>query len=176
MNRRPRLPLAVAAALLLSACAGPALHGPDQGGAGHAATEHAVNAYWRHRLLAYHRAHAGMPWRYGGTGHDGTIDCSAYVRNVYRAVFGVGTEAMPRTAAALGNTGRRLRRGERPRPGDLLYFRDRGNAHAGIYVGEGEFIHASVRRGVTRDRLAGYWARRLRAVRRLPGLPPAPPR
>ncbi len=123
------------------------------------------DAIRRQRLLAFHRHHRHLRWRLGADGRDGFIDCSAYVRQIYREVF--RQRDFPRTAREQSRLGQPVAQPDL-RPGDLLYFIDRGNDHTGVYVGEGEFIHVSVHKGVTRDPLRGYWARRLRAARRLP--------
>ncbi|MCR7520268.1 C40 family peptidase, partial [Pseudomonas aeruginosa] len=49
-------------------------------------------------------------------------------------------------------------------PGDLLFFNNRGRgrvSHAGIYIGDGQFIHSASRRGggVRVDSLdSSYWS------------------
>ena len=59
------------------------------------------------------------------------------------------------------------------RRGDLIFFDQEGkkNSHVGIYVGNGEFVHApSSGKRVRRDRLdAPYWSRHLSEARR-PGV------
>ncbi len=180
MKQRARLPLAMAAALVLGACAGPAPRGTEWGGVQPAATaaKRATDSYWRRHLLAYHRAHTRLSYRLSGTGEDGTIDCSAYTRNIYRDVFGI---TLPRKAAQQAQVGRQLNKEDKSswRPGDLLFFqsqtrgRDQYQDHIGVYVGDGEFIHASVHKGVTKDRLTPYWLQRLKRVSRPLRLPPA---
>jgi hypothetical protein len=77
----------------------------------------------------------GAPYRFGGAAPDG-FDCSGLVWYVYRTV-GIG---LPRTAAE-------QRAAVRPvdvdhlQPGDLLFFQTPAN-HVGVYVGDGEFVHA----------------------------------
>ena len=53
-------------------------------------------------------------------------------------------------------------------PGDLVFFRiDGKEQHAGIYMGEDRFIHASTSVGVTQSSLNGYyWKGRLTQARR----------
>jgi cell wall-associated NlpC family hydrolase len=82
-------------------------------------------------------AQRGTPYRYGGQTPSG-FDCSGLV---YYA-FGEVGEAVPRT------TGELYRRAEpvsstAMRPGDLVFFEIDGKmAHVGIYVGDGQFVHA----------------------------------
>jgi cell wall-associated NlpC family hydrolase len=45
--------------------------------------------------------------------------------------------------------------------GDLVFFKTGlAKRHVGIYIGKGQFIHASTSRGVTRSRLnSPYWSK-----------------
>jgi hypothetical protein len=56
-------------------------------------------------------------------------------------------------------------------PGDLVFFNTLGRSysHVGIYVGEGQFVHAPARRGRVRvDRLSDpYWTARYNGARRI---------
>ena len=53
--------------------------------------------------------------------------------------------------------------------GDLVFFKiNRRLNHVGIYVGNGEFIHASTRAGVTRSKLdSQYWRNKFWQARRI---------
>jgi cell wall-associated NlpC family hydrolase len=106
----------------------------------------------------------GTPYCYGGR-LAGTLDCSLLVQRVFAAR---GTP-LPRTAAAQFEAGQHVSFGQLL-PGDRLYFVSSSGRvnHAGIYIGEGRFIHASSRRGcVAVDRLTdrAYWPRFLGACR-----------
>jgi|GEM_PF-801608 len=105
----------------------------------------------------------GLPYRYGGRlPYD--IDCSLLVQTVFRS-RGIN---LPRTAAAQSQVGMSVSLSEAI-AGDRLYFvNSRGQiGHAGIYIGEGRFIHASSRRGcVAVDDLAGSYLRTLAYIRR----------
>ncbi len=100
----------------------------------------------------------GTPHRYGGTSRTG-VDCSGFIVTVNRNVY---KRQLPRTTAAIANETRRVnRRGLRE--GDVVFFRTKGRkvSHAGIYLGNGYFVHASSSRGVVVDNLnADYWSRR----------------
>ena len=79
----------------------------------------------------------------------------------------VGTPP-PRTVAQLNNWGYRIDGGEL-RAGDLVVFgTGRQPNHAGIYVGEGRFVHAPSTGGTVRlDHLQSrHWARQNAAFRR----------
>ncbi|WP_108447326.1 C40 family peptidase [Halomonas denitrificans] len=143
-----RLAIALLIAWVLTGCAGRELATRDEAGA---------LSIDRALILAEARRSLGIPYRYGGTGERG-LDCSGLVQRAYaragirvprttRAQF----EALPRVAEA--------------RPGDLLFFATAGGrrpSHVGIYLGDGEMIHAPGRgRHVTTTALAlDYWQER----------------
>jgi cell wall-associated NlpC family hydrolase len=106
----------------------------------------------------------GTPYRYGGNTPDGGFDCSGLIGYVYRN--GMTPVQTPRTVAQLAAWGAEVDR-EALRTGDLVVFGSRAT-HAGIYVGEGRFVHAPSTGGTVRlDRLDGiYWARQPVAFRR----------
>ena len=107
----------------------------------------------------------GTPYRYGGNTPDSGFDCSGLIGYVYRARVSV---APPRTVAQLSGWGQPVA-GEQLRTGDLVVFgKGRAPHHAGIYVGEGRFVHAPSTGGTVRlDRLnAHYWSAQTVAFRR----------
>ncbi len=103
----------------------------------------------------------GTPYRYGGNTPDGGFDCSGLIGYVYKNSAGV---APPRTVAQLAGFGQRVDAGQL-RTGDLVVF---GTSHAGIYVGEGRFVHAPSTGGTVRmDSLQSrHWARQGASFRR----------
>ena len=79
---------------------------------------------------------------YGGTSPSG-FDCSGFVKYVY-AHFGIN---MNRTASAQMDNGTPVSMSELI-PGDVVFFKKAGSSasrasHVGIYIGGGQFIHAS---------------------------------
>lgn len=106
----------------------------------------------------------GLPYRYGGV-PPGPTDCSAFVQTVFRD-RGVH---LPRTAAAQFNVGYGVAL-DQLAIGDRLYFVNSEGyiGHTGIYIGNGQFIHASSRRGyVGIDTLrSGFYRHRLVGARR----------
>ena len=104
----------------------------------------------------------GVPYVWGGASPSG-FDCSGLVMYVY-AQLGVSlphytvsqwnaTTPIPTSALA---------------PGDLVFFD--GLSHVGIYIGNGQFIHAPHTGTVVQiASLSGYWAAHLDGARRVPG-------
>lgn len=105
----------------------------------------------------------GVPYVFGGTSTSG-FDCSGYVQHVF-AMLGV---SLPRTADAQYYAGRPTAGGMRP--GDLVFFQtyEPGPSHVGIYLGNGQFAHASSSHGVTVSNLSdSYWRARYIGAKRL---------
>ncbi|MFJ9725243.1 NlpC/P60 family protein [Streptomyces sp. NPDC101209] len=85
--------------------------------------------------VQYAYSKLGSPYVWGATGPD-AFDCSGLVQSAYRSA-GV---SLPRTTYAQIDAGRRVSRSEL-RPGDLVFFYS-GISHVGIYIGNGQMIHA----------------------------------
>jgi cell wall-associated NlpC family hydrolase len=113
----------------------------------------------------------GVPYRWGGISRKG-FDCSGFVRFVFGSC-GIDLDRTSRSQAEQGDP-IDLANIE---PGDLLFFSTRGMrkgiSHVGIYLGEGQFIHAAGWRGtrtgcVQLGQLASsYFSERLVAARRI---------
>lgn len=119
------------------------------------------------RLMQVVRSYIGVPYKWGGTTRAG-MDCSALTRAVYREVYGV---ELPRTSKQMYRLGRPAARSGL-RAGDLVFFRidtsGPGVSHVGIYVGDGQFAHASSSRGGVIDPLSNsYFDRRYAGARRV---------
>ena len=106
-----------------------------------------------------------VPYHYGGIDRYG-IDCSGLTCKIYEEAYGIN---LPRTAREQMQGGVFVRQ---PwlKEGDLLFFREgRGGFrdHVGLYLSDGNFIHASVSSGVTISNLFDtYYQERLISVRR----------
>lgn len=100
----------------------------------------------------------GIKYRYGGTTKAG-FDCSGFVGYVYKSK-GV---SLPRTAAGMYSTGTAVKKANLA-VGDLVFFNTtgRGVSHVGMYIGSGQFIHASTSKGVRIDKLNDpyYWGKK----------------
>ena len=95
-------------------------------------------------IIAFSYTYLGTPYRYGGTSYSG-IDCSGFTMKVF-AQFGI---SLPHGATGQYALCTPVTTAERA-PGDLVFFNTsgRGIGHVGIYLGGGQFIHASTSRGV----------------------------
>ncbi len=103
----------------------------------------------------------GTPYRYGGNTPDSGFDCSGLIGYVYRDAAGI---SLPRSTRELINLRAPAVGRDALQSGDLLFFATGGGrqvSHAGIYVGEGRFVHAPSSGGTVRlDRLGdSYWQR-----------------
>jgi len=93
------------------------------------------------QIVAYAKQYLGVPYVWGGNGPN-CFDCSGFSKYVY-AHFGY---TLNRTASAQLNNGVAVT-WDQLQPGDL-FFLNNGRvstpvSHVGIYIGGGEFIHAS---------------------------------
>ena len=110
----------------------------------------------------------GTPYRWGGNTPDSGFDCSGLIGYVYRDAAGI---SLPRsTREMIGIRAPNIERNAL-QSGDLVFFATNGGSevsHAGIYVGEGRFVHAPSTGGTVRmDHLQSrHWARQNAAFRR----------
>jgi cell wall-associated NlpC family hydrolase len=99
----------------------------------------------------------GTPYRYGGNTPSSGFDCSGLIGYVYKARAGI---VPPRSVSGLVDWGTPIP-ADAVQTGDLAIFLQGSSAtHAGIYVGDGRFVHAPSTGGVVRlDPLKSkYWA------------------
>lgn len=77
----------------------------------------------------------GNPYVYGGTSLTNGADCSGFVMSVYNN-FGV---SLPHSSAADRSVGATVNGLENAQPGDIICY----SGHVGIYIGNGQIVHAS---------------------------------
>ena len=108
----------------------------------------------REELIAYAYTYLGTPYVYGGSSYSGT-DCSGFTMAVF-AKFGYSLShgASDQYYAATSVSS------EERQAGDLVFFDTFGGiSHVGIYLGGGQFIHASSSGGVKINSLSeSYYA------------------
>lgn len=98
-------------------------------------------------LVAYAKQYLNCPYVYGAAGPD-SFDCSGFTMYVYKH-FGIslphGATSQSRYGTELNISKNELK--SKLKLGDLVFFLDYptydGIGHVGIYIGDGNFIHAS---------------------------------
>jgi cell wall-associated NlpC family hydrolase len=103
--------------------------------------------------------YVGSRYVWGASGPN-AFDCTGFVMYVY-GQFGI---SLPHNEAGQLASGTRVGADDL-QPGDVVVFANtyrRGLSHVGIYVGDGQFVHAAdERHGVTVSNLGdGYWSSR----------------
>ncbi len=110
----------------------------------------------------------GTRYRWGGCSKAG-VDCSCLVRDIYRNVYGI---ELSRTSWGMFYEDLTPVPAEALREGDILAFKIRRNrvSHVGIYLKDGQFVHASRTDGVTISDLSEpYYQRRFHSGGRVIG-------
>jgi cell wall-associated NlpC family hydrolase len=82
----------------------------------------------------------GIRYKRGGSTPENGLDCSGFVRLVFKDALGAN---LPRTAAEISRVGENIDQKDL-QPGDLVFYNTlrRGFSHVGIYLGDNKFIHS----------------------------------
>ena len=103
--------------------------------------EASSNSSLGEQIVAYAKQYLGCPYVYGGSGPN-SFDCSGFTMYVYKH-FGYDFRHGAIAQSKLGTYVAK----EDLQPGDLVFFLEYQTmdeiGHVGIYIGNGEFIHAS---------------------------------
>lgn len=118
------------------------------------------------RIVDYAKKFIGVKYVYGGASPDG-FDCSGFTKYVFEN-FGIN---LPRVADEQATVGSKVDYSSLM-PGDLVFFRTEGSKiinHAGIYIGDGQFINSSSGGGKVRisPLNEGYYKERFATARRV---------
>lgn len=94
-------------------------------------------------IISYAKKFLGTPYSYGGTNLTSGVDCSGFTYSVFKN-FGVNLNRCSRDQVKNGTS---VSKGEL-QAGDLVFFDTSGSnngaiSHVGIYIGNGDYIHAS---------------------------------
>jgi len=83
----------------------------------------------------------GVKYRLGGRSPETGFDCSGLVTHVFERAWGL---LLPPGTEALSKIGAPVTRRKELQPGDLVFYntRNRPYSHVGIYLGDGQFVHA----------------------------------
>jgi len=118
----------------------------------------------------------GTRYRFGGTTENG-FDCTGFINFLFREEAGM---TLPRSSREMINVKAPLVARNNLKPGDVLFFGTTGRrgrvSHAGIYLGDDQFIHSSSRRsgGVRVDNLGdSYWSKTYIEAKRMLAMAPS---
>ena len=110
----------------------------------------------------------GVKYRLGGRSPETGFDCSGLVTHVFERAWGL---LLPPGTEALSKIGAPVTRRKELQPGDLVFYntRNRPYSHVGIYLGDGQFVHAPRPGAYVRveNFETPYWRERFNGGRRL---------
>lgn len=116
-------------------------------------------------IISTAKKYIGVPYLWGGTTPSG-FDCSGFVQFVFKA-HGI---SLNRTCETQYKHGTYVSKSNL-QPGDLVFFQNTykaGISHVGIYIGNGQFIHASSSKGVVISNLSSsYYVSHYYGARRI---------
>lgn len=127
-------------------------------------------------ILTHGLSLVGTRYRYGGSSVKSGFDCSGFIGYLFKEELGM---QLPRSSRDMINIDAPLVERDELEPGDLLFFSTSGRnrvSHAGIYMGDNQFIHSSSSRsgGVRVDSLDDrYWSRTFLEAKRALALAPS---
>lgn len=107
-------------------------------------------------IIEYSKEYIGTIYKSGGTTPSG-FDCSGFLTYIF-SNFDI---SLPRTSSDQFSSGKDVKK-EDLIPGDLVFFTTNGKgtvSHAGMYIGDNNFIHASTSNGIMISSLDDpyYW-------------------
>jgi hypothetical protein len=108
----------------------------------------------------------GSPYIYGDIGVRG-FDCSGLTYSLYLNNLGI---KLPRSSSSLVSAGTKVNKADL-KPGDIILFNTNGKgiSHVGVYIGDGNMIHASSgkKKVVIEDINSKYYKARYVTARRI---------
>lgn len=109
----------------------------------------------------------GIKYKRGGNSPENGLDCSGFVRLVFK---NTAETDLPRTAKEISNQGTTVDEKDL-KPGDLVFYNTlrKSFSHVGIYLGDNKFIHAPSAGGRVRIESMNldYWRKRFNGARRI---------
>lgn len=119
----------------------------------------------KENLIATAKKYIGIKYSWGGTSPSTGFDCSGFTSYVFKQ----HDVNLPRTTSDQFSGGTSVKKADLEK-GDLVFFTTykAGASHSGIYVGDGNFIHASSSKGITISSINDpyYWESRYLGARR----------
>lgn len=123
----------------------------------------ALGIFSKQAIVDEAEKHVGTPYVWGGDSTDG-FDCSGYLNYIFDHAANID---LPRVVKDIHKEGKAV---DSPQVGDIVFFDIEGNgnlSHAGLYVGDGKFMHASSSKGVTTSDLdSSYWSPKYEGAKR----------
>lgn len=118
----------------------------------------------RQKLVNYAVQFLGNPYVWGGTSLTNGCDCSGFTMRIMEQ-FGV---SLPHYSGSQAQLGKGVSSSE-IRPGDLVFYANSGGRinHVGIYIGNGQLVHAASRRSGIK--ISSWTYRRPKAIRNVLG-------
>ncbi|HLX53872.1 MAG TPA: C40 family peptidase, partial [Aquella sp.] len=108
----------------------------------------------------------GIPYRWGGNTPETGMDCSGFIRYLYKTSLGIN---LPRTASEMSKVGKRISLDD-IEPGDLLFFNTRrgANTHVGMFLGNNRMIVAPrTGQDIQITVLDSYWRNHCNGAKRI---------
>lgn len=109
----------------------------------------------------------GIPYKWGGNTPDSGLDCSGFIRYIFKKSLGI---TLPRTAAEMARLGKKVPL-DQLQPGDLLFFNTLGGSrvsHIGMYLGNNQFIQSPrTGKSIEVTELSGYYREKLLGAKRM---------
>ena len=113
------------------------------------------------QFMDFYNEWKNVKYRFGGNSKKG-IDCSAFTQRIYKEKFAI---KIPRSTRTQVKVGTKVNKSDLEL-GDLIFFKTgKIDRHVGIYMGNGDFMHASIK-GVKFSKLdkpfyrKAYWTSR----------------
>lgn len=117
------------------------------------------------QIIANAKKYLGVPYVWGGTTPKG-FDCSGFTQYIFRQ-SGI---TLPRTTTEQYQIGTYVSKSNL-KPGDLVFLQNtyrQGISHVGIYIGDGQMIHASSSKGIVISQLSSsYYTQHYYGARRV---------
>ncbi|MFC0190137.1 NlpC/P60 family protein [Fictibacillus aquaticus] len=137
-------------------------HGLTADGETGNSTYKALGVFSKPAMVETAKKYEGTPYEWGGEDPDG-FDCSGYLNYIFDEAAGID---LPRTVKEMYGTGTSV---SSPAVGDIVYYDIDGGgpSHAGVYIGNGKFMHSGSSNGVTTaDMDSSYWAPKYEGAKR----------
>lgn len=101
----------------------------------------------------------GTRYRRGGMSRK-AVDCSGFTNVIYKNVYGM---QLDRVSTTIAKNVKEVISKDELEPGDMVFFstfKKKYINHVGVYIGDGKFIHASIKQGVIVSSLTeGYYSK-----------------